>query len=127
MKTTITVAQMLVRVAGLIQIVLGLLFWTGNAASLIPIHMLIGSILVLSLWVLATMALVAGFNRGSAAFALVWGLIVVALGMTQSGLLPGSLHWIIQVLHLVVGLAAIGMAERLAAGMKSTRVQALQA
>jgi len=127
MKTTTTVAQLLVRIAGVIQIVLGLLFWTGNATSLIPIHMLIGSILVLSLWVIAITALVAGFNRGLAAFALVWGVLVVALGMTQGALLSGSLHWIIQVLHLVVGLAAMGIAERLAAGIKGTRVQAIQA
>jgi hypothetical protein len=127
MKTATTVAQLLVRIAGVIQIVLGLLFWTGNVTNLIPFHMLIGAILVLSLWVLAIIGLVTGANRGLATFALVWGLIVVALGMTQSGLLPGSLHWIIRVLHLVVGLAAMGVAERLAAGIKGTPVQALQA
>ena len=57
MKTATTVAQMLVRAAGLVLIVLGLLFWTGNALTLIPIHMLVGVALVILLWVLAGIAL----------------------------------------------------------------------
>jgi hypothetical protein len=127
MNTATTVLQLLVRITAVIQIVLGVLFWTGNLVNLVPVHMLIGLVLVLSLWALAVMALVSGANRGLAALALVWGLIVVALGMMQSQLLPGSLHWIIQVLHLLVGLAALGMAERLAAGIKGARTLALQA
>jgi hypothetical protein len=121
MKTAATVIQMLVRVAGLTQIVLGMLFWIGSALTLIPLHMLIGSVLVLLLWTLAGISLWAGVNRGRAVLALVWGLIVVALGMTQNQILPGSAHWVIQVVHLLVGLAAIGMAEGLAAGIKQTR------
>ena len=49
-----------------------------------------------------------------AAVAFVWGVIVVALGMTQDSLLTGDLHWLIKVLHLLVGLGAVGMAESLA-------------
>ena len=127
MKTTATVIQMLVRIAGLTQIVLGVLFWTGNALTLIPIHMLLGSVLVLLLWSLAGMSLGVGANRGLAALAIVWGLVVVALGMTQNQIMPGSFHWVIQVVHLLVGLAAIGMAERLAAGIKQARTLVAQA
>ena len=127
MKTVATVIQMLVRVAGLTQIVLGVLFWIGNALTLIPLHMLIGSVLVLLLWTLAGMSLWAGVNRGRAVLAFGWGLIVVALGMTQNQILPGSAHWVIQVVHLLVGLAAIGMAEGLAAGIKQTRTLVAQA
>lgn len=121
MKTAATVIQMLVRVAGLTQIVLGVLFWTGNALTLIPVHMLVGSVLVLLLWSLAGMSLWAGVNHGRAALALVWGVIVVALGMTQNQILPGSAHWVVQVVHLLVGLAAMGMAEGLAAAIKQAR------
>ena len=121
MKTAATIAQMLVRVAGLTQIVLGVLFWTGNALALIPVHMLLGSVLVLLLWFLAGVSIWAGVSRGRAALAIVWGVIVVALGMTQNQILPGSAHWVVQVVHLLVGLAAMGMAERLAAGIKQAR------
>ena len=126
MKSAATVIQILVRIAGLTQIVLGVLFWTGNMLTLISVHMLVGSVLVLLLWSLAGMSLLAGVNRGRAALALVWGVVVVALGMTQNQILPGSAHWVIQVAHLLVGLAAIGMAEGLAAGIKQARTLVAQ-
>jgi hypothetical protein len=84
---------------------------------LIPVHMLSGMILVLMLWMLALLAALAGTNRGLAALAFVWGLVVPVLGVTQGRLLPGPAHWVIEVLHLLVGLIAIGMGERLARGL----------
>jgi hypothetical protein len=113
MKTTVTVLLTLVRIIGSIMIVLGVLFWTGNATALIPIHMLLGVTLVLLLWTLAVIGAIARVNPGLAAVALVWGLIVPVLGVTQTRLLPGSAHWLIQTLHLLVGLVAIGLAGRL--------------
>jgi hypothetical protein len=118
---------MLVRLIGLIMIVLGLLFWTGNALTLIPIHMLLGIVLVLLLWTLAVVAMRAGVQRGLVALAILWGLIVLALGMTQTQLLPGDAHWVIRVLHLLVGLGALGLAERLAANIKQAQAPALVA
>jgi hypothetical protein len=50
---------------------------------------------------------------GLVVVALVWGLIVPMLGLTQTQILPGSAHWLIQVLHLLVGLGAISLAETL--------------
>lgn len=114
MNTATTVVRMLLRVTGLVQIVLGLLFWTGNARGLIPLHTLVGFLLVLSLWTLAALAARAGVQPGLVVLAAVWGLVVPVLGLTQDQLLPGSAHWLIQVLHLLVGLAAIGQGETLA-------------
>ena len=121
MKTAPTTAQTLVRLCGLALLTLGLLFWTGNARGLIPLHMLLGLVLVLALWVLAGLAARAGVPLGLVALAVAWGLIVPALGLTQDQLLPGSAHWVIQVLHLLVGLGAIGQAEGLAARIKARR------
>ena len=118
MKIATTVAQMIVRLCVLIQIISGLLFWSGNALSFVPLHMLTGLLLVLALWALAIMAAVARVGVGIAALAVVWGFVVVAFGLTQSGIMPGDLHWVIQVLHLLVGLAAVGMAENLARRLK---------
>jgi len=111
MKTTATVASWLVRLAGLFQIATGLLFWTGNALALLPFHMLSGLVLVLSLWTIAVVALRGGVGAGLVALAVLWGLLVVVLGVTQTQLLPGELHWIVQLLHLLVGLAAMGLAQ----------------
>ena len=50
----------------------------------------------------------------------VGGLLVIALGMTQMRILPGDLHWIVQVVHLGFGLAAIGFAEALGRRLRAT-------
>ncbi|HEX6799277.1 MAG TPA: hypothetical protein VF116_16325 [Ktedonobacterales bacterium] len=114
MKATATALRIFVGLDGLVLIALGLLFWSGNADALIPVHMLLGIALVLALWILAALAAVAGVNLGLVALAFVWGLVVPALGLTQERLLPGGAHWIIQVLHLLVGITAIALAQVLA-------------
>jgi hypothetical protein len=118
MKTATTALQLLVRLDGVALIVLGTLFWTGNALDLVSVHMLLGITLVLALWTLALLAALAHVNPGLVALAFVWGLIVPILGLTQTRLLPGSAHWLIQILHLLVGLGAIGQAEGLARRIK---------
>jgi hypothetical protein len=127
MKTAITTLQMLIRITGLIQIVLGVLFWAGYASNLISVHMIVGLVLVLSLWVLAILAWRAGVQLGFVALAIVWGLIVLILGVTQTGLLPGAVHWVIQVIHLLVGLAAMGLGEQLVTMSKQKQEPALSA
>ena len=119
MKTAVTSVQMLVRVTGVIQLVLGVAFWTGNALGLVPLHQLIGFVIVLSLWTMAALAARAGVQPGLVAAAAVWGLIVPVLGLTQEQLLPGSAHWLVEVLHLLVGLVALGLADTLATRSKA--------
>jgi hypothetical protein len=123
MKTVTTIAHTLVRLAGLTAIVLGVLFWTGNVRGLIPVHMLLGLVLVLSLWTLAFLAARAGVDRRFVALAVVWGFVVPVLGLTQGQLLPGDYHWVIQVVHLLVGLGAMGQGEGLAARIKQAPVR----
>jgi hypothetical protein len=125
MRTTAAVVQMLVRLCGLVLIALGILFWTGNALALVPVHMLVGLILVLSLWTLAFLAARSGAPPGFVALAFLWGLVVPVLGVTQDMLLVGGGHWLIQVLHLLVGLTAIGMAEGLGRRIRQARPAAV--
>jgi hypothetical protein len=119
MKGATAVAQNMVRLFGVLQIVTGILFWTGNALSLVPLHMLSGLLLVIGLWILAGIGLRAGVGVLRAVVAIVWGLFVVVFGLVQAGILPGELHWIVQVLHLLVGLAAMGQAETIGARIKA--------
>ena len=67
-----------------------------------------------------------GLNLAFVGLAIVWGFLVPALGMTQDQLLVGDAHWVVQLLHLLVGMGAMGLAEGLAAGIKQPRTQALQ-
>jgi hypothetical protein len=119
MRSTITAIQMAIRAAGVIQILLGLAFWTGNALGLVDLHQLIGILLVLALWALAALAARAGVQPGLVAGAVVLGLIVPIVGLTQRELLPGSAHVVIEVLHLLLGLGLLGLADILAARAKA--------
>ena len=121
MKTAVTIGHWLVRLTGLIQIILGILFWTGNARFLVQLHMLVGLVLVLALWMLALLAARVGVPLSLVTIALAWGLITLILGIIQARLWPGSMHWIIQVLHLLVGLGAIGLGEQIATRIKRTQ------
>jgi hypothetical protein len=114
MRNSINIALTLVRILGTVMIVLGLLFWTGNALELIPVHMLIGIAVVLLLWALAGLAARAGVPAQLVGLAFAWGLVVPALGMAQDQILLGPAHWIIRLLHLLVGLVALGLAHALA-------------
>ncbi|HZV52406.1 MAG TPA: hypothetical protein VFD49_21915 [Candidatus Dormibacteraeota bacterium] len=123
MRGATLVAQTVVRLAGLVLIVLGILIWTGTGDALVPAHVLVGLLLVLALWTLAILAALAQTRTGMAALAAAWGLVVVLLGSAQQRLMPGSTHWVIQALHLLVGLTAIALAELLAAGIRRGRPQ----
>ena len=103
------------RVAMAVQVVLGIGFWTGHWYRLVTVHTVVGLLFVLALWGIAGIAVAQRRGGGLAALAFLWGGLVVALGMTQQGILVGGLHWVIRVLHLVIGVASMPIAERLAA------------
>ena len=109
MRSTITAIQMAIRTAFLVQLALGL----------VDLHQLIGILIVLGLWTQAVLAARAGVQPGMAAAAAVWGLVVIVVGLTQRDLLGGSAHIVIEVLHLLLGIGAVGLAERLATTAKA--------
>ncbi len=113
-KSIVLIARSLISLFGIALVVLGILFWTGHALSLLQLHMTLGGLFVISLWVLVVVGLLARGSRGSALVVFIWSLIVLALGMTQVSLLPGQYHWVIQTLHLLVGLIAMGLGHALA-------------
>ena len=107
----VRIAVNIIRIGVLIQLVSGILFWTGNADSFQIAHIVIGILIVLSLW---TIGIVQGLQGGSFGLALatfVIGFLLTLVGLFQTRWLIGSNHWIIQVIHLLLGLSAIGLAE----------------
>ena len=102
-----------------------MLFWTGNADSLVPVHIAVGLLLVVDVWAAVALGLRAGAPIGLAALALVWSVGMPLFGLAQTNLLPGAAHPVVQVLHLVVGLAAVGLIEALAtmSGRRSAPAQ----
>jgi hypothetical protein len=127
MSTAIVTLRMLVRLTGTLLVILGIIVWAGHARGLIPVHMLLGLAFVLSLWALALLVARAGVSSGFVALVIVWGLVVLALGMAQTRLVPGHAHWVIQVIHLVIGIMAIGFGEQLVGRMPRAEAGAARA
>jgi hypothetical protein len=119
---SVRITIMVLRVAVLLTLILGLLFWFDVAKNLVAIHMLLGIIVVLSLWVLGGFIVTTKGSIGIGIGAFVLGLIVFLFGLTQRGILIGNLHWIIQVIHLLLGLSAIGLGEAIAGRYKRLQV-----
>jgi hypothetical protein len=118
MNRAVTIVHMTIRVSGLLLILLGLAIWTGRADQVIPVHELLGFVLVLSLWTLSYFAARAGVPMRWVVLAVAWGLVAPILGLTQQNLVVGGWHWTIQILHLVIGLGAIAQGENLALRMR---------
>jgi hypothetical protein len=111
------IAIMVLRITVLFNLVTGIIFWTGNADPLQIVHIIVGIIAVISLF---TLGILQGLRGGSFALALatfVVGFLLLLVGLFQKSWLPepNANHWIIQVIHLILGLAAIGLGERVAA------------
>jgi hypothetical protein len=114
MNRPIVIARVLVNATGLLQLVLGMLFWAGIAKNLVPVHATIGILLVLSMWTLAFFCARAKAPIGLVVLVVVWGLVLPFVGLGQKNILPGGAHWVVQVVHLLLGLAALGLANVLA-------------
>jgi hypothetical protein len=102
-------------------LILGLLFWNHRAANLISLHMLLGFLVVGALWVIGIGQ--AFFKGGSwliATGALIIGALMLVLGMTQSSLMVGQYHWVVQIIHLVLGISAVGIGHIGAARCRKT-------
>ena len=106
----IRIASFVLSLAGLLALISGLLFWTGTALNLLTMHMLLGLLAVVVLWVIG---IGQAFSKAGswtiAACALVVGAVMIVIGMIQSSLMAGEFHWVIQVIHVVLGLLTIGV------------------
>jgi hypothetical protein len=119
----IRIASAVLTLAGLLALITGVLFWTGTTLNLMALHMLLGFLAVGALWVIGVAQAFA--RRGSwviAAGALIVGAVMIVFGMMQSTLLPGEVHWIIQVIHLALGLLTIGIGHMAAARYRKASV-----
>ena len=123
---TMKIAQMILRVAFVLVLILGIGFWItpalpAESPALKGIHMLLGIIVVLSLW---TIGLAQGFVKGGGNFGLALVTFVVGLAVAIVGLAQES--WkgaganvdLINIIHLLLGLIAIGCGEMVVARTK---------
>ena len=102
------------RLFGVLALLAGLSLWFGFDISLnqhVEIHMFLGIILVMSVWILALMSLLR--KPVLAIIAAVWVLVIPILGIMQMGSPLFDSYTLTQVLHFIFGLGGIGMAEML--------------
>lgn len=105
-------SSMLLRVFFLVNLVLGILFWSGNEpGGLVLLHMLVGIAFVALLWVIGTIAALRTGSIGLQVSTFVTGLIIAIVGLSQQQILIGPSHWIVKVIHLLLAVLGIGLAE----------------
>lgn len=106
------ISIMALRVLFLVNLVLGILFWSGNEpGGLVLLHMLCGIAFVALLWVVGTLAALRTGNMALQVVTFLVGLLIAIVGLSQRSLLVGSSHWLVQVVHLLLALIGIGLAE----------------
>ena len=103
-----------VRIAGLLAFVIGMMLGRVAMPALFHLHMTLGGLVAILLMIVALLS-IGKIPAGKAAGGIVWAALTVLVGMRQTVLLPGSYHWVIEVLHALLGLGAIGLTEMLAA------------
>jgi uncharacterized membrane protein YuzA (DUF378 family) len=120
--TSVLVTQIVARAIAVVQVALGILVWTGHGDSLIPVHVAVGLLLVVDLWAAVALGLRSGAPTGLAILALAWSVGMPVFGLVQANILTGDIHVVVQVLHLVIGLAAVGLVEALARSRRRNKV-----
>jgi hypothetical protein len=115
----IRISSIILTLAGLLALISGLLFWIGWALQLMSLHMLLGIVAVVALWVIGvSQVAVPGGSWPLALCALVVGILTILLGLYQATLLVGTFHWMVQVAHLALGFLTIGLGHMAAARLR---------
>ena len=123
MSLATTVSRWVVRLTGLLHLAIGLALWSGNLLQYLQFHMLDGFVFTLAFLAVVVLVAVARVGLGLVLVGILWVVVVPVLGMTQTQSLPGDLHWIVRVVHLLVGVGAIGFADSLAGMVLARRAQ----
>lgn len=98
------------RASGSLAVLLGILFWLGYVDSLVPLHIALGVLVTFSLWGAGILVgIEKGGSMGLMVGTLVLSLVVILFGLNQEELLPGSLHWMVQAIHLLLGISAVAL------------------
>jgi hypothetical protein len=105
------------RLDGVGALILGIILWTGSP-GLLKIHILTGFIMSSTMLLIGLVGLFAHVKAALPIVAIVWALLLPYVGFAQLRPFPSTGHLIIQVIHLLIGICAIGIAEALTAKIK---------
>jgi len=110
----ITPLRWCARIAGLLAFVLGMMLGRVPMAALFHLHMTLGGLVVVALLLCALLS--AGkVPAAKVGLGILWAAVTLLVALRQNQMLAGSGHWVIQVVHAVLGIGAIGLTEMLGA------------
>lgn len=115
MRPLVLVLQMIIRVLWVVNIVLGLLFVTGNLVQLVMLHETFGLVIAICLVILAILAIAQARAIALGVAGIVVAILLPVVGMGQVDVVAGSGHVAVEFVHVLVALAAIALAEMLGA------------
>ena len=121
MTKFLTILLMIARLLGVVLLLLGAAIWLGFGTGLTATHAILGSLFVLDAWIIAIIALFALPARALPLLLLALGGVVAWFGGAQTSLLVGTGHWAIRLLHLLLGVAMLGLIEALAKAVRLHR------
>ena len=123
MKGIVAALRWVARIIGVIALILGIILWTGSTRVL-GIHILTGFIMSITMLLIGGVGFFARVKPGLPVIAIAWALLLPYFGFAQFRLLPGASHIVIQVIHLLIGICAVGIAEAIAAKIqRQTRIE----
>ena len=98
------------RLAGLGALILGLLFWFAGIA-LISLHMIFGFLVAISLLALSIALITTRGGRVLGIIGVVFAIVVPVVGELQTGWYVLNALWLVPTIHLLLGVAAVGLAQ----------------
>jgi hypothetical protein len=119
MTSIVTALRWVARLDGLVALILGIMYWTGSAGSL-KSHIVTGFLMTITLLLMGLLGFFARIQPVMPSIAIAWAILLPYIGFAQRTTLNlGANHMVIQVIHLLIGIGAIGVVE--AVGAKITR------
>ncbi len=115
----VPIISLVARLALMVTLLLGLAFWVAELfvwgwllvfltrIGFPGIHEAFGTLGVLGLFILGSIAVFTGGSRWSGVGSALYALLLPVFGMTQTLILAGNLHWLVQGVHLLVGIGAM--------------------
>jgi hypothetical protein len=113
--------DILIRLLAAAALMLGVAFWFGYARSLTRLHILLGTALIICLWMLAGIVWKRAGRTGLVALAVAWGLAIWPFGLLHAAILPGPAHWVIAVAHAALGAFTVVLGRQLASASLTER------
>src|SRR4051812_31462838 len=112
MKGGVWLLKAAMRVLAALLLLIGTAIWLGIAPNAAAAHAALGVVfaVVIAIAVALALSLRSSTKEALAAFAVT--IVMVALGFLQARILVGHHHWIVQSVHVMVGLAAFVLGTR---------------